>query len=196
MNKTSNYTEVILKRDDIFRRLFWIRESGNRPGIRFGFIDKGINGAHNTYYEDGNCHLESNAGVLSEYPFIIEANRDDSYYILGYSSIPLDTGCLEDRPTVRGDAKIIKLKRGDLGDRLGVFLYLVRRGREPEALDGIMTGKFHQKEDLVYEEVIKLDYLKDFSLITLISRYFYGFSFKFKPLLYSRHKFNDKLGVV
>lgn len=172
IDKSGSYTEIILKHSDMFRRLFWIRESGNRPGIRFGFVDKDINGAHNTYYEDGSCHLESSAGILNEYPFIIESNKDNSYYILGQASIPLDRGSLKSEPGMRHNTNIVELDRVQLGDCLGVFLYLARRGREVEALDEIMNIESDQIKNVVYQEVKMLNYMKDFSLITLILRDF------------------------
>lgn len=168
--KNHYYMEIVTKVNGSYRRLFWIRESGNPAGVRCGLIDRETNGGHMTYYNNGTTHIESKAGILSEYDYIIPDNMDDEYYIIGYSNVyPENSQLIEalDKKSQAAD-KIVEIDESLVGESIWVNLYLAKKDKAHNVLSGILTDNFSKKRGLIYKEVLELNHMPAHSLIILI----------------------------
>lgn len=168
--KNHYYMEIVTKINGSYRRLFWIRESGNPAGVRYGFISRETNGGHMTYYNNGSTHIESKAGILSEYDYIIPSNMDDEHYIMGYSNIyPESSQSIEalDKKSQTAD-KIIEIDESLVGESIWVNLYLAKKNKARNVLSGILTDNFSKKRGLIYKEILELNHMSAYSLIILI----------------------------
>lgn len=168
--KNHYYIEIVTKVNGSYRRLLWIRESGNPAGVRYGFIGRETNGGHMTYYNNGATHIESKVGILSEYDYIIPSNMDDDYYIVGYSNVyPENSNLIEalGKKSQTAD-KIIEIDESLVSESIWVNLYLAKKDKAPNSLSEILADNFSKKRGLIYKEVLELSHMPAYSLIILI----------------------------
>jgi hypothetical protein len=165
------YIEVVAKGVSGFRRLFWIRESSNQAGVRFGFISKDVYGGHMTFYKTGHSHVESKAGILTEFDYIIPSNVDNDFYIMDESVIYLSSS--EQLKSLnaknRESDRVILIDENSLGESVWVNLYLTKSNREDSALKEIFSIGLTKKKHLIKQEIIPLTHVAGYSLILMVA---------------------------
>lgn len=169
---SNTYIEVVTKSKAGYRRVFWLRESGNPPGVRCGLVGKEQVGGHTTYYGDGTAHVESKSGVLYEYDYIIPSNNDDAYYILTSASITPESFISSELHSDKSKEanKVIEVDELLLSRWTGIESYLVRAGDERDIVNTLISGIVERGKSVVYEYSVRLNYMSDFFLVVLVVR--------------------------
>lgn len=167
---SNTYIEVVTRSEVGYRRVFWLRESGNPPGIRCGLVGREQVGGHTTYYIDGSAHIESKSGVLYEFDYFIPHNKDDKYYILTEASITPESFASSELQNTKnkGADKVIEIDERLLSSWVGVKPFLVREGGEQETIDGLVSSVIERGESVVSEYSVRLKYMSNFFLVVLV----------------------------